>query len=85
MIDNLRELSYKVNMKVYGRGPLDLIRRLEEQSSTIEGYKTLVEVQRKEIFELKKIASDNERNINLLHGYRKVIEDLSSKLSKKDS
>ena len=72
-------------MKVYGRGSLDLTRRLEEQSNTIEGYKTLVEVQKKEIFELKKIASDNERNINLLHGYRKVIEDLSSKLSKKDS
>ena len=72
-------------MKVYGRGSLDLTRRLEEQSSTIEGYKTLVDVQKKEIFELRKIASDNERNINLLHGYRKVIEDLSSKLSKKDS
>ena len=72
-------------MKVYGRGPLDLTKRLEEQSSTIEGYKTLVDVQKKEIFELRKIASDNERNINLLHGYRKVIEDLSTKLSKKDS
>ena len=72
-------------MKVYGRGPLDLTRRLEEQAGTIEGYKTLVDVQKKEIFELRKIASDNERNINLLHGYRKVIEDLSSKLSKKDS
>ena len=69
-------------MKVYGRGPLDLIRRLEEQEGTIEGYKTLVDVQKKEIFELRKIASDNERNINLLHGYRKVIEDLSSKLRK---
>ena len=72
-------------MKVYGRGPLDLTKRLEEQSSTIEGYKTLVDVQKKEIFELRKIASDNERNINLLQGYRKVIVDLSNKLRQKDS
>ena len=64
------------------RGPLDLTRKLEEQSSTIEGYKMFIEEQKKEIFELKKIASENEKNINLLQGYKKVIEDLSSKLRK---
>ena len=69
-------------MKVYGRGPLDLTRKLEEQSSAIEGYRMLIEEQKKEIFELKKIASENEKNINLLQGYKKVIEDLSSKLRK---
>ena len=42
----------------------------------------LIEEQKKEIFELKKIASENEKNINLLQGYKKVIEDLSSKLRK---
>ena len=56
-----------------------------ELQDTIEGYKTLVEVQRQEIFELKKIASENEKNKNLLQGYKKVIEDLSNKLRRKDS
>jgi hypothetical protein len=49
---------------------------------TISGYKMLIEEQKKEIFELKKIAFENEKNINLLQGYKKVIEDLSIKLRK---
>ena len=31
---------------------------------------------------LKQIASENEKNKNLLQGYKKVIEDLSSKVKK---
>ena len=57
-------------------------RSLEELQEIIEGYKTLIEVQKQEIFELKKIVSENEKNINLLQGYKKVIEDLSIKLRK---
>ena len=57
----------------------------DELQEIIDGYKTLIEVQKQEIFELKKIASENEKNINLLHGYKKVIEDLSAKLRRKDS
>ncbi len=57
-------------------------RSLEELQEIIDGYKILIEVQRQEIFELKKIASENEKNINLLQGYKKVIEDLSIKLRK---
>ena len=53
-----------------------------ELQEIIEGYKTLIETQRQEIFELKKIASENEKNKNLLQGYRKVIEDQSIKLRK---
>jgi len=49
---------------------------------TISGYKMLIEEQKKEIFELKKIAFENEKNKNLLQGYKKVIEDLSIKLRK---
>ena len=44
--------------------------------------KRLTEIQRQEIFELKKIVSENEKNKNLLQGYKKVIEDLSIKLRK---
>ena len=54
----------------------------EELLDTIEGYKMLVQEQKKEIWELKQIASEYEKNINLLQGYKKVIEDLSSKLRK---
>ena len=57
-------------------------RNQEELQDTIEGYKTLVESQRQEIFELKKVVSENEKNKNLLQGYKKVIEDLSIKLRK---
>ena len=54
----------------------------EELREIIEGYKTLIEEQKKEIWELKKISQENEKNINLLQGYKKVIEDLSIKLRK---
>ena len=54
----------------------------QELQDTIEGYKMLLEEQRKEIWQLKQIASENEKNINLLQGYKKVIQDLSSKLRK---
>ena len=57
-------------------------RSSQELQDTIEGYKMLLEEQRKEIWKLKQIASENEKNINLLQGYKKVIEDLSSKLRK---
>jgi len=57
-------------------------RSSEELQEIIDGYKTLIEVQRQEIFELKKISQENEKNINLLQGYKKVIEDLSIKLRK---
>ena len=53
-----------------------------ELQEIIEGYKTLIETQRQEIFELKQIASENEKNKNLLQGYKKVIEDMSIKLRK---
>ena len=54
----------------------------QELQDIIEGYKMLLEEQKKEIWRLKQIASENEKNINLLQGYKKVIEDLSSKLRK---
>ena len=57
-------------------------RNQDELQDTIEGYKAVIEEQRQEIFELKKIVSENEKNKNLLQGYKKVIEDLSIKLRK---
>ena len=57
-------------------------RTTSELQDTIEGYKTLIEEQRKEIWQLKKVISENEINKNLLHGYKKVIEDLQVRLNK---
>jgi len=60
-------------------------RTTQEWHDIINGYKLLIEVHQKEIWELKKFVSENEKNKNLLQGYKKVIEDLSRKLSQKDS
>ena len=57
-------------------------RNQDELQDTIEGYKLLIDELKKEIWELKKISQENEKNINLLQGYKKVIEDMSIKLRK---
>ena len=54
----------------------------QELQDTIEGYKQLIEMQRKEIYELKKYKSECIRLENLLHGYKKVIEELSRQVAK---
>ena len=57
-------------------------RTTSELHDTIEGYKTLVKEQRRQIWQLKQVVSENEINKNLLHGYKKVIEDLQDRLNK---
>ena len=57
-------------------------RTTSELHDVINGYKNVIEEQRKEIWELKKVVSENEINKNLLHGYKKVIEDLQDRLNK---
>ena len=78
-------------MKVYkdDRGEHDLERRIEKLQlenrglkDTIQGYVALLELYKKQLWDLKLISSENEKNINLLQGYKKVIEHLSSKLRK---
>ena len=39
-------------------------------------------MQRQEIYDLKKFESENIKLKNLLHGYKKVIEDISKSGSK---
>ena len=53
-----------------------------ELQDTIEGYKQLIEMQRQEIQDLKKYKSECIRLENLLHGYKKVIEELSRQVAK---
>ena len=71
-------------MKVYNRGPNDLEERIEHLKKqkatlqdTLDGYKMLIEEQKKEIWQLKQIKAENEKNKNLVEGYKRVIEDLS--------
>ena len=58
----------------------DEVENLKQQ---IEGYKALIEIQRSELWELRMASSELEKAKNLLHGYKKVIEDLSSQVVKK--
>ena len=81
--DMTHENQFKVDLKE-DRGQLDLTREFDELRQTVKGYEFLVDVLKKEVFELKKISSENESNKNLLQGYKKVIEDLSVKLRQKD-
>ena len=81
--DMTHENEFKVDLKE-DRGQLDLTRQIDEFKESLEGYKILVDVQQKEIWELKKFVSEDYKNKNLLQGYRKVIEDLSAKLRQKD-
>ena len=71
-------------MKVYGRGSNDLEERIDHLKKqkatlqgTIDGYKMLIDEQKKEIWELKQVKAENEKNKNLVDGFKKVIEDLS--------
>ena len=57
-------------------------RSSQELQDTIEGYKELVKMQRQEIQDLKKYQAEVIRLENLLHGYKKVIEDISKSGSK---
>jgi anti-sigma regulatory factor (Ser/Thr protein kinase) len=68
-------------MKVY-KSTAELSKELTEVKETLEGFKKLVEVQKQEIYELKRFVSEDIKNKNLLHGYRKVIEDISYQVRK---
>ena len=79
-------------MKVYSRGSNDLevqIERLQlrvrELEDINEGHRQLNGELRKEIHYYKEKCSEHEKDKNLLQGYKKVIEDLSNKLARKDS
>ena len=81
-------------MKVHKdyRGELDLEMRIEQLTKRIkdledinEGHRKLNQELRKELQYYKEKSSEGESHKNLLQGYKKVIEDLSNKLARKDS
>ena len=81
-------------MKVHKdyRGEHDLEMKIEQLKKRIkdledinEGHRKLNQELRKELQYYKQKCSEHEKDKNLLQGYKKVIEDLSNKLVRKDS
>ena len=67
------------------RGPLDLTKQIEGLHLTIQMYQGLLRDAQKQIYYWKQFSYENEKNKNLLQGYKKVIQDLSDKLRRKES
>ena len=81
-------------MKVHKdyRGEHDLEMKIEQLKKRIkdledinEGHRKLNQELRKELQYYKEKSYEAEKDKNLLQGYKKVIEDLSNKLARKDS
>ena len=79
-------------MKVHKdyRGEHDLEMRIEQLNKRIrdledinDGHRKLNQELRKELQYYKQKCSEHEKDKNLLQGYKKVIEDLSTRVNKK--
>ena len=64
------------------RGTLDLTKQIDDLHITIKFYQQILLDAQKQIYYWKKFSYEDEKNKNLLQGYKKVIEDLSIKLRK---
>tara|TARA_R100000995_G_scaffold67159_1_gene35821 strand:+ start:264 stop:557 length:294 start_codon:yes stop_codon:yes gene_type:complete len=82
--DMSHENESKVDPKE-DRGPLDLTKQIEDLKLTIQMYQSVLLDAQKQIYYWKKFSYENEKNKNLLQGYKKVIQNLSAKLRQKDS
>ena len=59
------------------RGDLDLTKQIQDLNIQNEGLKNLINFQKQEIWELKKIKFENEQNKNLVFNLKKLIEEIS--------
>ena len=62
-----------------------LTKRVKELEDINEGHRQLNGQLRIEMQMWKDMAAEYEKTKNLLQGYKKVIEDVSNKLARKDS
>ena len=67
------------------RGDLDLEKQISNLKNTIKFYQQILRDAQKQIYFWKKFWYESQKKENLLQGYKKVIEDLSNKLARKDS
>ena len=72
-------------MKVHKdyRGELDLTKQIEVLTEQVHGYKLLLKMHKEQLWKLKQISSEYEKNKNLLQGYKNKIEELTIRLNKK--
>ena len=66
------------------RGPADLTKQIEDLKLTITMYQTILRDAQKQIYYWKTFWYESQGKENLLQGYKKVIQELSNKLIKKD-
>jgi hypothetical protein len=66
------------------RGPADLTKQIEDLKLTITMYQTILKDAQKQIYYWKTFWYESQSKENLLQGYKKVIQELSNKLIKKD-
>ena len=67
------------------RGDLDLTKQIEDLKLTIKMYQAILRDAQKQIYYWKKFWYESQSKENLLQGYKKVIQNLSNKLRRKDS
>ena len=78
----------KVHKDYRGEHDLEMkIEQLKKRSKDLEdineGHRKLNQELRKELQYYKQKCSEHEKDKNLLQGYKKVIEDLSTRVNKK--
>ncbi len=71
-------------MKVH-KSSTELYKQISDLKEQVEGYQALLDLYKKQLWDLRKISSENESNKNLLQGYKKMIEHLNDKLRQKQS
>jgi len=66
------------------RGDLDLTKQIDDLKLTIKIYESILLDAQKQIYYWKTFWYESQSKENLLQGYKKVIQDLSNKLRRKD-
>jgi hypothetical protein len=67
------------------RGELDLTKQIDNYKQRVQGLEFIIELQKKQLWEQRLLSSKLEAANNLLQGYKKVIQNLTDKLRRKDS
>ena len=67
------------------RGDLDLTKQIEDLKLTIKMYQAILRDAQKQSYYWKNFWYESQSKENLLQGYKKVIQQLSDKLRRKDS
>jgi hypothetical protein len=66
------------------RGSNDLEKQIKDLRLTIKMYQTILRDAQKQIYYWKTFWYESQSKENLLQGYKKVIQELSNKLIRKD-